>query len=179
MLDLYVDGFEIYNEDLNEFSYVPGELLHLEFSLIAISKWESKYKVPFLSQKVLTNQQFTYFVECMTINKVKDKRLYSQLKATDVKKIQEYIQDPCSATTIKNSNQSPNRDVITSELIYYWMVASEIPFECEKWNLNRLFKLISIVSIKNQPSKKMSATDLARSNTAINAARLKSLNTKG
>lgn len=179
MLDLYIEGFEVYNEDLNEFGYVQGELLHLEFSLIAISKWESKFKVPFLSQKELSVPQVLYLIECMTINKVKDKRIYSQIKNEDIAKVRDYINDPYSATTIKEQGGPPNRDVITSELIYYWLVAGEIPFECEKWNLNRLFKLISIVSIKNQPAKKMSSSELARNNTALNAARLKALNTRG
>lgn len=179
MLDVYVEGRETYNEDTNEFGMIAGETLHLEFSLIALSKWESKYKVPFLSKKEFTPNEMLYMVECMCVKPPKDRQIIQCISAPTMSLIREYINDPYSATTIKQEDQSPNREIITSELIYYWLVAGEIPFEVEKWHLNRLFKLVEIVSIKNQPAKKMSQKDIAHQNASLNAARRKALNSKG
>lgn len=179
MLEIYIPGYEIYDEIANEFTYISGECLKIEYSLIAISKWESKFKVPFFNKKEFTTLEFMYFIECMTIGKPRDKRIYSNIDNEIVLKIHDYINDPYSATTLKTDNKAPNREVITSELVYYWMAAAQIPFECEKWNINRLMKLLGIASIKSQPPKKMGKKQLAKHNSSLNASRRQALGTKG
>ena len=86
-----------------------------------------------------------------------------------------------TATTFSNNGQKggSNGEVLTSELIYYYMIASNIPFECQKWHLNRLITLIRVCSIKNQPPKKMGKGELMKRNASLNAARRKQLNSRG
>ena len=181
MIKLAIAEQELYDESTGRFIYTPSTILELEHSLISISKWEAMYHKPFLSQKQKSKKEIIDYVKCMTINNCNDSNVYLALSDTNVKKITAYIENPMTATRF---NESPNerkssREQITSELIYYWMVALNIPFECQKWHLNRLLTLIRICNIKNAPPKKMSQREIMSRNTALNAARRKALGTKG
>lgn len=178
MLELEVKGAELYNELTNEFVYLAPITLRLEHSLVSISKWESKWKVPFLSDKSMTNEQSVDYVKCMTINQNVDPNVYTALRPEDFKKIEEYIADEKTATTFSQNNP-PSRQVVTSELIYFWMTSYNIPIECQKWHLSRLLTLIRIASVKNQPDKKMSKSSILRQNAKLNAARRAKMHSKG
>jgi hypothetical protein len=115
----------------------------------------------------------------MTITQNVDPDLYNHLTAENIEKINQYIYAPMTATTFSDNKTKPNREIITSELVYYWMVALNIPFECQKWHLNRLLTLIRICNVKNEPPKKMSKRDVMSRNAALNAARRKQFNTNG
>lgn len=171
MLTISVQGDELYNERTGEFITIPSKTIQMEHSLISISKWESKWKIPFLDGKQKTRAQTIDYYRCMTITPNVDPIVYSGITSDQDQKIIEYINDPMTATTIKKHGGKGGREIITSELIYYWMTALNIPFECERWHLNRLFMLIEIASIKNQPSKKMSKRDTMNQNRMLNAAR--------
>ena len=179
MLELEVKGAEFYNEATNEFIYLAPITLRLEHSLVSISKWESKWKVPFLSENEMTTEQAIDYVKCMTINQNVDPNVYSALKPEDFKKIEEYIAEEKTATTFRKNNNPPSRQVVTSELIYFWMTSYNIPIECQKWHLSRLLTLIRIASIKNQPEQKMSKSSILRQNAALNAARRAKMHSKG
>lgn len=157
-----------------------GCTLNLEHSLISISKWESKWHVPFLSDKKKTEEQTMHYIKCMTINQGISDEVYDHLTVKNVEEISQYINDPMTATTVRSlPGQSRTREIITSELIYYWMTALQIPFECEKWHLNRLLQLVAVCNAKNTPPKKMSKSDVIRRNAEINAARRAKYNSKG
>lgn len=185
MLQLYIEGDDFFNEDTNEFISVKSRTIVLEHSLLSISKWEAKWKKPFLSNnhdKVdKTYEEFLDYIRCMTITTNVDPLLYKCLTQSHVNTIKEYITDSMTATTINHYKKSPiSRRGVTSELIYYWMTASNIPIECEKWHLNRLLTLIEICSIENDPKKKkMSTYETARQNAALNAARRAKMHSKG
>lgn len=179
MLRITIPSSELFNEELNEFIYIKEKTIELEHSLISISKWESKYHKPFMGNYEKTMEEQLYYIQCMTIKPV-DSKVYLGLTNDVMRQINDYIKDPMSATTIPSSkNKSAPREKITSELIYYWMISLNIPFECEKWNLNRLIKLIEVCNFKNKPQKNMSAKDLAAQNRALNAARRKKFHSKG
>lgn len=180
MLTITIPANEVYNERTNEFIQVPGKTIQLEHSLISISKWESKWKIPFLDGKPKTHAQSIDYYRCMTITQNVDPMVYLGLTPELEKKINDYINDNRTATTFrKQGGKSRSREIITSELIYYWMVALEIPFECERWHLSRLLTLIEVTNIKNQPSKKMSKKDTMSQNRALNAARRAKTGSKG
>lgn len=180
MLEIRLPESEDFNEFTNEFIQVPGQILRLEHSLKSISKWESKWKKPFLETKDLTADEILDYIKCMTITKNVKDETYLRLGYEHVEAIKKYIEDPMTATTFgEDRKKTGKQEFITSELIYYWMVAQQIPFECENWNLNRLLVLIRICSIKNSPDKKMSKRDLAKRNSALNAKRKAQYNTKG
>lgn len=184
-LQIKVEGKELYEESTERFITIKPTVLTLEHSLIAISKWESKYHVPFLTEGDKTDEQLEYYFKCMTINPNVDPNVYKGLTYSQQKEILEYIHDPMTATWSSDNGKpvkgrSKHGDqVITSELIYYWMVALQIPSEYEKWHLNRLLTLIQVCNTYNQPPKKMSKNDIIRNNDAINAARRAALKSRG
>lgn len=183
MLKITLPGGEYWDEVSQTFITTDPVELELEHSLLAISKWESKWKKPFLADNSKTDEETRDYIRCMCLNDDIDPLVFLRLDGETFKAITDYINDPHTATTINDRNKSaPNRDIITSELIYYWMTASSIPFECETWNLNRLMMLIRIASIKNNPDKKankMSNREVMAENKRLNEARKAKLKSHG
>ena len=180
MLPLIIPETQLFNEQDNTFIHVKEQKIHLEHSLVSLSKWESKWHKPFLTDKPKTNEETIDYIKCMTITQNVKDEVYLCLNNDHVTQINDYIANPMTATTIHDNNQKKiNNEQITSELIYYWMISLNIPFKCEKWHLNRLITLVKVCNIKNEPPKKMSKRDIMSRNAALNAARRKQLNTKG
>lgn len=181
MLQITIPEVELWDEKNNRFLYVKEQTLSLEHSLVSISKWESKWCKPFLSSEEKTTAETLDYIRCMTLTQNVNPDTYKYLTRENIREINEYIEAPMSATTIYDPDHTPkhSREKITSELIYYWMIAMNIPLECQKWHLNRLLKLIQVCSIKNTPPKKMGKQQIMSRNAALNAARRKQLNTKG
>ena len=189
MLQLTVKKKEFFDNKTQEFLYLKEDkTITMEHSLVSISKWESKYHKPFISDENKTPRELQYYAKCMTITQNVDPLVYMALSDEDYKKIVEYIEDKHSATFFsddgKQDSKGPNpyakKQIVTSELIYYWMVALEIPFDpCQKWHLNNLLILIKICQRKNEASqkksgdKKTSRAALAQKYAAINARRRK------
>ena len=180
MLQITIPSFEIFDEKTSTFCEVKGKTIALEHSLISISKWEAKWNKPFLSSQK-TPEQLLDYIKFMTITTGVDPMLYEGLTQTAIQDILDYINSSQTATWF-NTNETgkkKNSTGVTSELIYYWMVSYQIPFECQKWHLNRLITLIKICDIKNKPSKKMSKREILSNNAKLNAARRAKLKTKG
>lgn len=178
MIKIVISGQELYDEEKNEFLYIPQTILKLEHSLISISKWESKWHKSFIYTKEKTNEEYLDYVKCMTINGPFDDDVYLGLTNKDWKEIVDYINDPMTATTVKEEQGRAN-EIVTAELIYYWMIAYGVPFECEKWHLNRLLTLLKVCSAKNKPQKNMSRREIYEQNRALNNARRRAHHTKG
>lgn len=180
MLQITVPAIEMFDEVNQEFIQTKEQTLQLEHSLVSLSKWEAKWNKAFLTKEEKSAEETLDYVRCMTITKNVDPSVYSRLSKENIQQINDYIGAPMTATHIpKGKNTGLNRETVTSELIYYWMVALNIPFECQKWHLNRLITLIEVCNIKSQPPKKMSKREIASRNAALNAARKRKLNTKG
>lgn len=180
MLKITVPAGELWDEAHEEFIYREEQTLQLEHSLVSLSKWESKWCKPFLSKKDKTVEETIDYIRCMTLTQNVKPEIYYRLTDDNLAEVNEYIQAPMTATWFNETRQSKrNSEQITSELIYYWMIALNIPFECQKWHLNRLMTLIRVCSIKNQPPKKRSKREIMSRNAALNAARCKQLNTNG
>ena len=183
MLQVVIPSHEYYDEAKNEFITVKGQVLQLEHSLVSISKWESKWNKPFLSKEKKTVEEFLDYVRCMTLTQNVNPMVYKNINDKIAKEIMAYIEAPMTATWFNEVNgpQRRSSEVITSELVYYWMVALQIPFECQKWHFNRLMTLIRICNIKNTPKKnnRMSKSDILSRNAALNAARRKSMGSTG
>lgn len=171
---------EGWDEEKQEFVEPKYKTLQLEHSLVSLSKWESKWCKAFFSKEEKTTEQVIDYIKCMTLTQNVDPDVYDHLTKDNIEEINGYIEAPMTATQFyEDKNTGHNRETVTSELIYYWMIALNIPFECQKWHLNRLLTLIRVCNIKNTPPKKMSRNDIISRNTALNAARRKKLNTKG
>lgn len=180
MLQITIPEMEAWDEVHNEFVHMKGQTLQLEHSLVSLSKWESKWCKPFLSRKEKTAQETLDYIKCMTITQNVDDSVYARLSQANIIEINKYIEAPMSATTFFDPNRSRGgSESITSEKIYSWMVSLQIPFECQKWHINRLMNLIRLLEIANGPKKKMSQSELASRNAALNAARRQQLNSKG
>ena len=179
MLKIVIPGIELYDEEKEEFITTKPQTLHLEHSLVSLAKWESKWNKPFLTKDNKTYEEIIDYIRCMTITQNVSEDTYRLLTRENIQQVIEYMELPMTATTFSNQKKTPSRDVVTAEIIYYWMISLNIPFECQKWHLNRLLTLINVCNIKNQPKKKMSKRDILNRNKALNKARREALNTKG
>ena len=180
MLHITIEATECWDESKREFVNIKEQTLQLEHSLVSLSKWESKWHKAFLAKREMSYDEILDYIKCMTITQNVKPEVYSCLTQENIDQIYNYIQNPMTATYFsKEQNGKSSSEIVTSELIYYWMVALNIPFECQKWHLNRLLTLIKVCNIKNQPHKKMNRRDVLSRNHALNAARRKQLNSKG
>ena len=180
MLRITIPAAELWDEEQQQFVSTKEQTLQLEHSLVSLSKWESKWCKAFLSKNDKTAEETLDYVKCMTITPNVDPNVYNFLTPENIVEINAYIQAPMTATYFRDDKTAKgSREVVTAELIYYWMIALNIPFECQKWHLNRLLALVKVCNIKNSPPKKYSKRELASRNAALNAARRKQLNTTG
>lgn len=183
MLKLTVPGYEYFDSRTNSFGHTKTVTLQLEHSLVSLSKWEEKWQKPFLGKDQKTMEQCVDYVRCMTITQNVDPLVYGGLTNENFDEVNRYIEAPMTATWFNDeSNRKFNREVITAEIIYYWMISLNIPFECQKWHLNKLLTLIRVCNIKNAPPKKR-GKGLNRATldqrTALNKARREQLHSKG
>ena len=180
MLTITIPATEEYDDAREEFIETREQTLTLEHSLVSISKWESKWHKPFLGKEEKTKEETLDYIRCMTITKNVDPNVYYALTPDIIKQINDYIENPMTATWFSDRHKGPkNREVITSELIYYWMTALQIPFECDKWHFNRLMTLIQVASIKSQPPKKMGKKEAMNQQRMLNAARRAKTGSRG
>ena len=179
MLTIILPAGEWYDQERNLFIPYKECSLTLEHSLVSISKWESKWHKPFYGNKEKTQEETIDYIRCMVIGQIPDINFYKRFSEKNISEISEYITDPMTATTFSNNNKKASKEILTSEIIYYLMVAYGIPFECQKWHINKLLTLIKVCEIKNEPPKKMSKADIYSRNRALNAARRAKYNTKG
>ena len=171
---------EGWDAEKEEFVESKVQTLQLEHSLVSLSKWESKWCKPFFSTDDKTYEEVLDYIKCMTLTQNVKPEVYKYLTEKNITEITDYINAPMTATTFnETSTKGRGRDIITSELIYYWMIQLNIPFECEKWHLNRLLTLIQVCSIKNSPKKKMSKAEILARNRELNTQRKRNIGTKG
>ena len=177
-----VPASEFFDETKQQFIQVEAASLNLEHSLVSVSKWESRWCKAFLGKQEKTTEETIDYIRCMTLTQNVDPLVYEVIARNKelVEKITTYINSPMTATTIReNPNEPKSHEIITSELIYYWMIALQIPVEFQKWHLNRLLTLIRVCNVKNKPPKKMTQREIMARNTSLNAARKRQLHTKG
>lgn len=175
MLEIIVPETELWNETDERFIKVKQCTLRLEHSLVSLSKWESKWCKPFMSKERKTDSETRDYIRCMTMNQNVDPLVYTCLTNQNIEQVMAYIDAPMTATWFSKQQKKSmaSSEQVTAELIYYWMIALNIPMECQKWHLNRLLTLIKVCSIKNQPPKKMSNNEALKSQAALNKARRK------
>lgn len=181
MLSITIDATTLWDDQNQCFFDVKAQTLQLEHSLISLSKWESKWCRSFISSdREMTYEEEIDYIRCMTLTPNVDPMVYHAISNAERQKISAYIKAPMTATYLpEDKSAKPSREKITSELLYYWMIALNIPFECQKWHLNKLIALIRVCSAKNQPNKNRSKRDIMASNAALNAANRKRFNSKG
>lgn len=180
MLRITIPGIEKWDEDKQEFIYFDPVTLDLEHSLASISKWEANWCKPFLASSDKSTAETIDYIKCMCLDDNISPEIFQNLTNANVKAVTDYIARPMTATTFSDDKKTKaSREIITSEIIYYWMIALNIPMECQYWHLNRLLTLVRVCNVKNAPPKKMSNKEILSRNAALNAARKKQLNTRG
>lgn len=180
MLSVFIVGGEFYDEGSDLFFTVKPQTLQLEHSLVSLTKWEEKWEKPFLDGKRKTIEETIDYIHCMTITQNVDPKVYDILTDDVIDAVNKYIERPMTATTItKRGAKRGLPEIITAEVIYYWMVALQIPFECKKWHLNKLMMLIEVCNIRSSPQKKMSKKETYAHNRAICAANRKRFASRG
>ena len=180
MLRITIPDVELWDEEKEEFVFRKGQTLQLEHSLVSLAKWESKWRKSFLSKKDKTYEETLDYIKCMTLTQNVDPDVYKNLTPSNIEQVNKYIEAPMTATFFsEDKTNGASREIVTAELIYYWMIALNIPFECQRWHLNRLLTLIKVCNIKNSPPKKRSRKEIMNRNAALNASRRKQLNSNG
>lgn len=180
MLTIIVPGVEMFDEETQEFVSKDDVTLELEHSLVSLSKWESTHEKPFLSNDDKTTEEVLEYVKIMVVTPNVPNQVFEKLSNDNIDEINKYIDAKMTATWFSEAPGAPkSRDIITAELIYYWMITFQIPFECERWHLNRLFTLIRVCNIKQAKPKKMSRSEIAARNRELNAQRKAQLGTRG
>ena len=172
MLTIVVPLTRRYDEETNEFVVHDSVKLELEHSLVSLSKWESFFEKRFLSDTPKTAEETLWYIKAMTLNEVPEE-VFQYLTAELVAEIDTYVSAKMTATTFPESRETGGGQEknITAELIYYWMIALNVPFECQHWHLNRLLTLIRVCNVKNAPAKKRSKAEIAAERRALNAQR--------
>ena len=180
MLSMIIAKSEYWDERTEQFINVKEQTIKLEHSLVSISKWESRWHKPFLGKESKTEEEVIDYIRCMNLTQNVEPEVFYCLGDSNLRAVNEYIENPMTATTFSTRhNGKNNSEQTTAELIYYWMIALNIPFECQKWHLNKLLTLIEVCEIKNEPPKKMGKRQLMDRNRELNTARRKKLNTTG
>lgn len=179
MLEITITEPEQYDEENERFIQSKSHVIKLEHSLVSLAKWESKWRKPFLSKQEKTYAETMDYIRCMTITQNVDPIIYNYIDKQGFAEINKYIEEPMTATTFAEEKSKSNKEVVTAELIYYWMIAMNIPIDFQKWHLNRLLTLIKVCSIKNAPPKKMSKSDAMAKHASINQARRNKYKSKG
>lgn len=178
MLDIVIPSIEFYDESTNEFIQTKEYKLRLEHSLVSLSKWEAKWNKPFLSDEHKTIEETIDYIKCMTLTQNVSDDAYKNITDQVIIDVNNYISEKMTATTIKEEGRN-SKEIITSEIIYSWMISLNIPLECQKWHLNRLLTLIKVCNIQSQPPKKMNRNEMIQKNKDLNAQRKSKMNTRG
>ncbi len=180
MLTITVSGTESFDETTGKFVIVGGTILELEHSLVSLSKWESIHEKAFLGKEDKTPEEVLSYIKCMVVTSEISPEVFQELSEDNFTAINDYLNARMTATYFNDPPGAPNsREVVTSDLIYYWLTVFNIPFECEHWHLNRLFTLIRICNIKQEKPKKMNRAQIAARNRDLNEQRKKQHGTTG
>lgn len=179
MLELTVVMSELY-DNVDEQFVNETVTIQLEHSLVSLSKWESFFKKPFLGKESKTTEETLWYIEAMNLTPEIPPEVFQKLSSENVDSVNRYVSDKMTATWFtERANERPTREIITAEIIYYWMISLNVPFECQHWHLNRLLTLVKVCNQKNAPSKKMSRRDAVAQNRSLNAQRKAAMQTSG
>lgn len=178
MLEIQVSASEeeFFDEKAEKFISLQHPItLQLEHSLVSLKKWEKKWHKPFLEKEDKTTDEIIDYIRCMTLNEHIDPNVYHFITESQVDQILKYIEDPMTATWFSNDKKegegTSKKQIITAEIIYYWMISLNVPVEFQYWHLNELLTLIRVINAKSEKPKKMSKQDILRQNSKLNAAR--------
>lgn len=179
MLTITIPAREAWDERIERFVNTKETILVLQHSLVSLSIWEARFKKPFLSKESKSVEETYGYIQAMSESPV-DFDVLRMMTDANLKDINDYIEDPHTATTIREvAGQRQSREIVTNEIIYNWMWSLQIPMEAQYWHLNRLFTTIKVVNEKQQKPKKMGRAEQLAQQRKLNAERMERMGTSG
>lgn len=152
MLTITVPGVESFDDSAQEFVTTGDVVLALEHSLVSLSKWESKWEKPFLSETTKTTEETLGYISAMSLQGDVPEEVLGRLTNENIEAINAYIESKMTATWFNEAvkrDTRPNREIVTAEIIYYWMTVLNIPLDWENRHLNQLITLVKVINEKN------------------------------
>lgn len=172
ILVLEFPEYDQFDRVTEEFVTFPPARLTLVHNLLSIVRWESKWKRSFVDRPPSSVDEVIDYVECMADGQPSVPHMLERLTRDHTEAIKAYIADPMSASVmLSRPGQTKSSEKMTSDLIYYYMVTFQIPFEAEEWHLNRLLMLIRICNAKQSAGQKTNSKSAASQRAALNRAR--------
>lgn len=165
----FPDG-ELFDSSEQRFIIVPGGVYSFEHSLISLTKFESKYRIPLLDSKEKEPNQLIDYISMMSLDPSFNPQLLTPETTTA---LLEYISDNPTATKIDQRGSSRSSTYISSESIYASMAMAQVPFSAETWNLNRLMNVLAIIGERSDPKgqKKIPKSEVMSKYQSLNAQR--------
>lgn len=180
MLRITVPGVEFFDEEKQEFIDTEDVVLELEHSLVSLSKWEESFEKPFLSDDRKTTEETVGYIKAMLLTPEVPSDVFERLTEANLETVSSYIDRKMTATWFNEQMNKPRgKEIITAEIIYYWMTSLQVPYECQFWHLNKLLALIKVINLKNTPAKKMPKRDMLAQRRALNEQRRQQYQTTG
>lgn len=171
MFTIKIPPLEIFDDELEEFRQFGADEITFEHSLYTIARYEEATHKPYYDTRSDEDNLFSY-MPYMAIKPPKDPSAFFRIPQDELAKLKSWMEDSHTATWFsKDDDNSPEREIVTAELIYYWMTEYRIPFECERWHINRLMTLIQVCARKKSPPKQKSQAEIIREHRALNQKR--------
>lgn len=183
MIEITIKGIEGFDQTTQTFIPAPKDrTIRLEHSLISLSKWEEQTKRRFLSKVSgpQTKEDWILYMQCMSLDGPIDPLLLACMTEEQFKRVVAYIQDNRTATTIQRVDKPGRKNKeLSSELLYYYMSALQLPYFAEKWHLSRLLTLIDVANDQQSGGKKTNYKDTLKHYSQLNERNKRRFHTKG
>lgn len=161
-ITIEIEGRPLFDQRTQSFLPRPkSRQIRLEHSLISMSRWEEETKRKFFSKLdgPQSTEDILFYIKCMSLDGPIDDNLLRCISKKELERVGAYISDNRTATTFAQTNSKGKAGTMTSEVLYYYIAAFQLPPYVEKWHLSRLLTLIRVANAKQAAAGKKGKKD--------------------